>query len=207
MPTRLLYQKHEWILAPFDGIVTHIGKYDPAKDVFNVKGKSYSINELIEAEISEPCYSIGIFLTAFSVHLGRSPVTGVIRKVEDLPPLLTANMFMDFAEMGLLVDRQVYPERLDFAKKNQRRLIEIRDTQHNLGVIIVSVADRYVDSLLDFKAEDDVVHKGCRLQFVNWGSYAEMVIPVNRPDLKLKPLVKELDYVFAGKTAVFEVRN
>ncbi len=205
MPYRPCYQKRNWIFAPFDGIITHIGKYKPDEDVFNVKGQSYTINQILDAEMECFCYACGIFLTAFSVHLGRNPVTGILRKVEDLPCILTNNMYMDFAELGLLKDKKVYPDRYKFAYQNQRRLYEIYDTRNNIDVIVVAIADRNVDSLLDFKQEGDVVIKGTRFNFVCWGSYGLLVVPINRKGFELKPLVKDLDYVYGGQTAIFEV--
>jgi len=205
MPIRIAYQKRNWIFAPFDGVVVHAGKYDPNKDVLDVKGRGYTINQVLETEMECDCWVVGVFLTAFSVHLVRSPVTGVVKRVESLPPIVTANMYMDLAEMGLLVDKKVYPERFDFAYKNQREIVEIYDPYNKIDVIIVSVADRNVDNILNYRREGDLTRIGQRLQFVTWGSYGLLVIPENERKLNLNVVVSPMDYVYGGLTCVFEI--
>lgn len=203
MPIRATYINPKWIYAPFDGIVTHIGLYDPDKDVFDIKGKSYTINEVLDSEIKCKCYCCGIFLTAFSVHLGRFPVNGIIRKTYELPPITTTNLSMIPAEYDLF-SKKINPENLQFAKKNQCKVIEIFDTKNKMNVIVVSIADREVDSILDFKTEDEIVRQGQRMQFVCWGSYALIIILKNRRHIKLETCVKQFNYVYAGKTVVFK---
>ena len=205
MPIRVAYQKPNWIFAPFDGIITHIGKYKPDKDVFDVKGQGYTINQVLETEMDCECYACAIFLTAFSVHLGRFPVRGTITALYELPAIVTDNISMIDAEYDLF-NKKINPTNLKFVYKNQRKVLEIYNHENDIDVIIVSIADREVDSILDFKKENDFCIQGERMQFVCWGSYALLVIPLNRnKNLKLKPLVEPFHYVYAGQTVIFEI--
>jgi len=207
MPLRTKWQLNKYIFAPFDGIVVHIGKYYPNKDVLNVKGKSYTINEVLDLNMKCDCYACAIFLTAFSVHLGRCPIKGIVRSIKELDPIATENLSMIPAEYDLLTNKKPNPENLHFTFKNERKVIELYEPMKNFDCIVCSIADREVNSILDFVDEDQPVHQGQRLQFVCWGSYTLLVIPVNRKHIKLNPLVKELDYVYAGQTAIFEFAN
>jgi len=205
MPIRVAYQKPNWIYAPFDGIVTHIGLYDPTEDMFDVKGGKYTINEILDRELQCKCYVCGIFLTAFSVHLGRFPVTGYLRRIDWLPSLLTANDSMIAAEAGLLKNK-IEADSFKFAYRNETKIYEIYDFLNGLDVVVVSVADKDVDALLDFCREGDVFHQGQRMQFVCWGSYGLLIVPQNKP-FELLPKVEAKDYVFAGKTVIFAVKE
>ena len=206
MPLRTKWQKRDYIFAPFDGIVVHIGKYNPDKDVLNVKGKSYTINQVLDTKMECQCYACAIFLTAFSVHLGRCPIKGIVRNIKELDPIVSENLSMIPAEYDLLVDKKPKPENLHFTFRNERKVIEIYDPMNDIDCIICSIADKEVNSLLDFIYEDQPVHIGQRMQFVCWGSYALLVIPLNRnKNLKLKPLVEPFHYVYAGQTVIFEI--
>ena len=205
MPFRPSYVKTDLIYAPTDGVVIHIGKYKPDQDVFDVKGQSYTINQVLDTEMDCNCYAIGIYLTAFSVHLARFPITGFLTKIEKLPCILTNNDTMVLVEHGVFKNK-IENGQFKFAYRNERKLYEMWEPLNNIDVIFVSIADREVDSLLDFVDEYSPILQGERAQFITWGSYALLVVP-ERPHFELEFLVQPLDYVFAGSTPVFKVKR
>ena len=207
MPIRPTYQKSDLIYTPVDGILTHIGLFDKDKDIFNIKGIEYNLEDIVGFELTEKKYYVaGIFLTAFSVHLARFPISGIIKEIIDLPPILTGNQSMIPAEYNLINKKKIVSEDYKFVYYNQRKVYVLYEPVNKMYVYYVSISDREVNSLLDFCSEKEIVRQGQRMQFITWGSYALLIIP-KKKHYKLTPLVEPFHYLYSPIHPIFKVSH
>lgn len=205
-PLRHIRYDPNLIYSPCDGVILYIGEYNSEDKILEIKGRNYSIQDIFMCnEIKGEFYVVGIFLTFFSVHVVRSPVTGYISNIVDLDPIISSNLSMCLFEAGLF-DNKIDKNYLDYNFYNERSIVTIKNNRLQTNFHIVMIADKDVDRILYFRREEDTIMQGDRLAWVTYGSQCDLLIE-KKPWFKLKKNISKGYYVYAGLDPLFTVEE
>ncbi len=145
-------------------------------------GKVTDIKDLEESEfINQDATRIGIFLSVLDVHVNRTPCTGQVKFIKEVPGLCLNALNSEEA-----------------SKHNQSTQMGLDCPDHPAGKVLVkqitgAIARRIVCAV---KPEDKLV-AGQRYGMIKFGSRTELYFPKNE---KAQILVKPGDKVRGGKT-------
>lgn len=161
-PARVIPQAVHAVLSPADGRIVVVEK---ARDPY---GQRDSLK-------------ISVFMNVFNVHSNRSPVDGVIEKVEYFPGKFV-NADLDKASL-----------------ENERNALLIRRTDGQL-VTCVQVAGLIARRILCYVKAGDRLERGQRYGFIRFGSRVDVYLP-----LSAVPKVAVGDKVSATETILAEL--
>jgi len=129
------------ILSPADGKVLEVKR---------IEGR--------DNPIGQPAVKVSIFMTVFNVHVNRSPVTGVVERVEYHPgKFFSANLDKASSE-------------------NERNILALR-TDDALKVAVIQIAGLIARRIVCRVAEGDRVKAGRRFGMIRFGSRLEVLLP------------------------------
>jgi len=192
--------------SPADGVLLYTGLYDANSSVIEIKGRRYTVKDILMNPKKEGrFYVAGIFLTSYSVHVVRAVASGIITKIMQLPPLISSNMSMTLFEQGIYSGKFL-PDYLDYNFYNERTIVKQYVPAWNTYVYYVLVADLEVNCNLLYVKKGEPIVQGERLAFVTFGSQVDILI-AKKPWLRVKRLIDELMYVFAGEDDLFRIYN
>ena len=160
-PEREAHTKDTTVLSPADGTVVEIKKIDAENSPTN-----------------EKAIKIGIFMSIFSVHVNRIPVTGTIEKI------------MYFPGKFLSAD-------LDKASLNNERSIVIMKDNAGRTIAFVQVAGLIARRIVCYLEEGQTVKTGERFGLIRFGSRVDIYLPENS-----ELFVRSGNVVRAGKTFI-----
>lgn len=121
---------------------------------------------------------IRIFMSVTNVHVQRSPLNGVVKKIQFIP----GTFHVAYEPM---------------ANDNQRNLMEFTDTYGNT-VKIEQITGALARRIACYVKEGDSVKKGDKIGMIYLGSQVAVYLPENNFEIT----VKEGDKVFAHKTVI-----
>ncbi len=77
----------ESIVSPADGTVVYVSKVEPRQEVITIKqGLPATLTDIVREDLATPKILIGIFMSPFSVHYNRAPLSGRIKSIRHHPP-------------------------------------------------------------------------------------------------------------------------
>jgi phosphatidylserine decarboxylase len=155
-PPRVVPQGEHLILSPADG-------------------KILEIIEGTDPISTEPIWILRIFLSVFEPHLQRSPVAGVVKKIE-----YKRGKFLDARDPKAPFE-------------NEQNRIEIG------GVVVTQIAGLIARRIVCWVREEQRIQAGERIGLIRFGSQVDMVFPK-----KVTLKVKAGDFVRAGETVIAE---
>ncbi|MFQ3674923.1 MAG: phosphatidylserine decarboxylase [Endomicrobiia bacterium] len=161
-------------------IVTYFFR-DPRRSIVNDSEVIYSPadGKIIEITDSGEEYCIKIFMNIFNVHVQRSPVDGMVKKV-------------------LYKEGKFYPARQKNTEYlNEQNLIEIWTTDF-VSIKILQIAGFVARRIVCLVKEGEVVKQGQKIGYIMLGSQVNLILPKSSVEL----LVKEGKKVFAGITKI-----
>ena len=157
------------VVAPADGLITMIAKVPPPRELAGEGG-------LGDAEMVR----ISIFMSVFDVHINRSPVLGVVRKMAYVPGKFV-NADLDKA-----------------SEENERQHFLIEGEGFQLGV--TQIAGLVARRILTFVGEGDSVTAGQRIGMIRFGSRVDVYLPAGTG-----PMVLLGQRTIAGETVLAEI--
>ena len=157
------------VVAPADGLITMIAKVLPPRELAGEGG-------LGDAEMVR----ISIFMSVFDVHINRSPVLGVVRKMAYVPGKFV-NADLDKA-----------------SEENERQHFLIEGEGFQLGV--TQIAGLVARRILTFVGEGDSVTAGQRIGMIRFGSRVDVYLPAGTG-----PMVLLGQRTIAGETVLAEI--
>ena len=165
-PRRTVPAGDTLVLSPADGIVSAIAEVVPPKEL--------EIGE-------EPMTRISIFMSVFSVHVNRAPMTGKITKM--------------FYRPGAFVDVS-----LDKESENNERQELAMETVTGQKIAFVQIAGLVARRILTFVKEGDQLKAGERFGLIRFGSRLDVYLPKG-----VAPLVLEGQTAVAGETILADM--
>ncbi len=181
------------ILAPADGKIVYIKKVTKNIIPMSIKeGKKIQINEITKMSQlnDEEKFIIGIFMFPWSVHVNRAPIEGVIGETFHFK---NKNRPMTLMWMKSLFNIRPYYKKCYHVLENERKTTVIKGP---LEVIVVQIADIYVNKILSWVKPDQRVAKGQRIGMIKMGSQVDCIFPADKVMIR----VKEGQHVKAGET-------
>jgi phosphatidylserine decarboxylase len=162
------------------------------------EGREISLDEILRAP-GPPWdgHLVGIFLTPLSVHVNRSPVTGVVRMRVHSPG-------SGMRAMGRMLLRIRFGKK-PFERGSEHVLCNERETlfiDGDLPAYVTRIADPYVNRIVTWKTEGDAVAQGEKIGLIRMGSQTDVLFPRQVAGKRLRVTVKEGDYVYGGETAL-----
>jgi phosphatidylserine decarboxylase len=132
---------------------------------------------------------VGIYMTALSVHYIRSPVPGSIARVV-ARPAKGENLHQTRTFVRLIWGMQPYEEGSQYITQNARNTTVI---DGEVPVVVVQIADRYVNECDSFVAEGQRVGIGQKIGMIRMGSQCDLYVPDSagvtlacRPGMRVK---------------------
>lgn len=202
-PSRAVTVDHSYFLSPADGIILYQGVVEPDDAVLDVKGRPYSVQNMLRTKIDEPCYVVGVFMTFYDVHINRIPYAGV-KSYRELPPLTTVNRPMLNVEKSLIEQLRIPTDSFDYLHANQRVVASIFAPTLRQHYYVAQIADYDVDHIVQFRTDMNAPYRqGQRYGQIRYGSQCELVIPCQH--LTLNPCHPTGWHVKAGVDKLVEI--
>lgn len=186
----------EGFLAPADGYVVYVKHVDAGAIPIALKNRTHiELSEIaLFPELDKASgYLIGTFMTAFSVHHNRIPLSGEIVFKQATPP--RANQTMARLMTNILLNRKPLAEDCSHILENERVTIGIKTTK---GVYsLTQIADKWISHIINRASIGDQLSRGELFGMIRFGSQVDVFIP---DELGYTPIVNPGDYVRAGET-------
>lgn len=157
-PDRIIPQEPDAIVSPADGKIVFVGEH-------GLSGFGKTLR-------------IAIFMNLHDVHVNRSPVDGVVEKLE-------------YIEGGF-----THAGKGDPLEKNERQIIEIATARGR--VIVYQIAGMVARRIVCRLKEKQSISKGERIGLIRFGSRLEVFLPSD----KAQPTVKVGDIVRCGESVI-----
>ena len=136
------------------------GDRGPALYLAPADGRILAVEQVMEPDyIGGPATRISIFLSLFDVHVQRSPVAGVVERVERRPGRFAA-AWSEAAE-----------------SENESTLIGIRTGEER--VVVRQVAGLVARRIVTYVEEGDDVEQGERIGLIRFGSRVDLYLPAD----------------------------
>lgn len=199
-PPRTIPEGENKIVAAADGFITYVKQVQQGEVPIAIKArKSIPLIELtgLEPEGNQSGYLIGTYMTEYSVHRNRVPITGEIilcqhRAAEPF------NRSLSRMTTNLLFRRQPYEQDCEYLLDNERLTIGIRHSSGHI-VTVTQIADVWINQIIAWVQPGQGVQRGQLYGMIRFGSQCDVFLPTHLVD---NILVQPGQYVFAGETVV-----
>lgn len=174
-PERVVPQDERAIVSPADGLVSLIMQVEPPAEMQGVDGSG------ADGLAGGPVTRISIFMSVFDVHINRSPIGGIVRRVVYIP-----GKFMN-ADLDKASDEN----------ERQHILVERSD---GVKVGFTQIAGLVARRIVPFVKPGDFLAIGQRVGLIRFGSRVDVYLPAGTDS---KVLVGQK--VIAGETILAEI--
>jgi len=205
-PVRPVYSDADLFFAPADGIILYQRIVDPAEALVEIKGVSYSLRQALrDPSFDQRCLVIGIFMTAYDVHINRIPYAGSL-SWRELPSIESHNRPMLEVEEMLLGGRQHAAGHADYLFTNQRMVNTIRVARLGLSYHLLQIADYDVATILPFNQhQSQPVQQNQRFSQIRFGSQVDLILPLT-PAFDYQILLADGLHIEAGIDPLIRLR-
>ena len=169
-PIRTTPRGDRLIVAPADGLITMIAKVPPPPEL---RGP--------DALGDEEMTRVSIFMSVFDVHINRSPITGVVRRMAYVP--------------GKFLNAD-----LDKASEDNERQHFMVEAPDGTRVGFTQIAGLVARRIMAFVREGDSVQAGERVGLIRFGSRVDVYLPAGTG-----PRVLLGQRSIAGETVIGEI--
>ncbi|MGF0312962.1 phosphatidylserine decarboxylase [Rhodococcus sp. IEGM1428] len=186
------------VVAPADGFVTYVKRVEAGSTAFAVKkGRTIALDEIAGVAAADSGYLIGIYMSEYSVHRNRIPISGTVgmRRHRSAAPF---NKSMARVGANLLTRRTPYDEGCDYLLTNERLTVSV---EHASGAVVTvtQIADLWVNRIVAHIAVGDTVERGEQYGMIKFGSQCDVFVP----DALVESIsARPGQYVFAGESVV-----
>lgn len=162
-PKRVTPQDSDLVVSPADGRVVNIQKIVPPAEL------DLSTSEL---------YKVSIFLNVFDVHINRSPVAGVIKRIIYYP-----GKFLNAS--------------LDKASEYNERNALVIQTVSGKKIGVTQIAGLIARRIVSFVNQEDTIDAGERFGLIRFGSRVDIYLPEG-----VTPQVIKGQYMIGGESII-----
>jgi len=174
-PERVVPQDDSSILSPADGTVAQISEVEPPTELV---GSDAAGNVGLAAG---PVIRVSIFMSVFDVHINRSPIGGVVRRLVYMP--------------GKFINAD-----LDKASEENERQHLLVERADGLLIGFTQIAGMVARRIVPFVKPGDTIAAGQRVGLIRFGSRVDVYLPAGT-DAKVLLGQK----VIAGETVLAEL--
>lgn len=146
-PARTTPTDDRFIVAPADGLVTLIEQVLPPPELAGEDGLG-----------TEPMTRVSIFMSVFDVHINRTPIRGVVKRVAYI-----AGKFLNAD--------------LDKASEENERQHFLVERDDGVRIGFTQIAGLVARRIVSFVKEGDVVGTGQRIGLIRFGSRVDVFLP------------------------------
>jgi phosphatidylserine decarboxylase len=133
------------IVAPADGLVCQIKEVDPPRQ--------------LEMDMLPGRYTrVSIFMSVFDVHINRSPIPGVVRRIAYVPG-------------------KFFNADLDKASEHNERQYFLIEAQDGTRIAFTQIAGLVARRIMRIANEGEVVSSGQRVGLIRFGSRVDVYLP------------------------------
>ena len=200
-PKRVPPRKSGVIVSPADGKVMYIKKIRNGEVVSEKLGEKIEISEITKHDkgSGRDGWLIGIYMSPLDVHYNYSPISGEVEQIVHTQAPVNLPMVDLWEYVKLVYLRKgvdLFAKRFHFV--NERNTIFMKNK--HISMVVVEIADKFVNKIDCFVKEGDRLGIGDKLSFIKRGSQADVV--VFKEDIEIK--VKFGDQVYGGETVLAE---
>jgi phosphatidylserine decarboxylase len=191
----------ESIVSPADGTVVYVSKVAPRQEVIMIKqGLPATLTDIVREDLAAPKILIGIFMSPFSVHYNRAPLSGKINFIRH-HPAQGKNYCMAPMHWRTLLKRPPFYENSRHIVANERTVTNMlgKYQGETLSYYVVQIAGRSVNGIDSYFNPAEKITKGEVFGMIRIGSQVDLVVPL-RPEMNL--MVQPGDKVRAGETVL-----
>ncbi len=167
-PIRVTPSNKDLIISPADGRIVDIKKVIAPKEL-----------DLGNDEV----YRISIFLNVFNVHVNRSPIGGVIKRIVYFPG-------------------RFFNASLDKASEHNERNALVIETPNEQKIGVVQIAGLIARRIVTFSSESDNIRAGERFGLIRFGSRVDVYLPKG-----VIPLVLKDQTMIAGESVLANIKG
>ena len=146
-PVRVTPMDDKYIVAPADGLITLIEDVPPPPELAGEDGLG-----------TEQMTRVSIFMSVFDVHINRSPITGVIKRV-------------------VYISGKFLNADLDKASEENERQHFLVERPDGIRIGFTQIAGLVARRILPFVKEGDMVVSGQRVGLIRFGSRVDVFLP------------------------------
>ena len=143
-PIRTTPQDPKLIVAPADGLVTLISRVAPPPE--------------LAGDLSGEFTRVSIFMSVFDVHINRTPIAGIVRRVAYVP--------------GKFLNAD-----LDKASEDNERQHFLIEREDGVKIGFTQIAGLVARRIMSFVKEGDRVEAGQRIGLIRFGSRVDVYLP------------------------------
>ncbi len=144
-PVRATPQGAGLVVSPADGLVCQIAEVDAPRQ--------------LAADMPAERYTrVSIFMSVFDVHINRSPIAGIVRRIVYVP--------------GKFVNAD-----LDKASEDNERQYFLVEGEGGVRIAFTQIAGLVARRIMKFGREGDVVAAGERIGLIRFGSRVDVYLP------------------------------
>jgi phosphatidylserine decarboxylase len=196
-PSRKPEATENAIISPADGKIVYIKKFKGGEVFSSKKGEKVKLEEIAKFDLKGEGWLIGIYMSPLDVHYNYSPIGGKVEKIFHHQAKLNLPM-VDLWEYFKLTCLRKAVDLFDkkFHLENERMSFYLKGD--DLEVVVVEIADKFVNKIEKFVEEGNEVKAGEKISFIRRGSQVDILI--FKRDLEIK--VKFGEQVYGGQTVL-----
>jgi len=152
---------------------------DPKAVLCPADGRVVVVEKATDPHVGREALKISVFMNVFNVHSNRSPVDGVVRKVEYFP--------------GAFVNAA-----LDKASTENERNAVVVEAKDGTMVTFVQIAGLVARRILCYTKVGDTLARGDRYGMIRFGSRVDVYLPTDaRPRVAVGDIVSATETILA----------
>lgn len=203
-PKRVTPENKEVLYAPCDGLVVYVKKIKNG-DVYSEKlGEKIHISEISgltekgQLKIKDG-WLMGIYMSPLDVHFNYAPQEGIVKSVIYTParvnyPMVDLWEYVKMTYLKKAVDN--FARKFHLSNERNTIVLDVSGSE----VILVEIADKFVNKIDCFVKPGEAVKAGQKISFIKRGSQVDVYVSAEH----FKPLVKPGDRVTGAVTPVFK---
>lgn len=186
----------EGFLAPADGYVVYVKRVEAGTIPIAIKKRAHiELSEISSfPQLGKASgYLVGTFMTAFSVHHNRVPLSGRVVFKQAVQPRI--NQTTARLMTNILLNRKPMEQNCSHIIENERVTIGIQSSKGFYS--LTQIADKWISHIINTVSIGDHLRRGALFGMIRFGSQVDVFIP---DELGYRPIVSPGDYVYAGES-------
>jgi phosphatidylserine decarboxylase len=203
-PIRKTPSDSRYLYSPCDGLVVYLKKIENGEVISEKLGESIRIEEITDLKNSGELsfkngWLLGIYMSPLDVHFNYAPANGTVKKIVRREARTNLPMvdLWEYVRMTYL-RKAVNNFSKRFHLENERNTILIES--QGAEIVLVEIADKFVNKIDCFVKEGDRVKAGEKISFIRRGSQVDVFVS----DEYFEPVVSYGEKVVGAITPIFK---